>query len=291
MSASAITPQHQAAARLIAQADGLLITAGAGLGVDSGLPDFRGDEGLWRAYPALAQGRIGFTSIANPAAFQARPRVAWGFYGHRLQLYRQTVPYEGFHILRRWAQRMPQGAFVFTSNVDGQFQAAGFEQAQVHECHGSIHHLQCATPCSADIWPADSLSVEVDAQACEWTAPLPTCPRCGQLARPNILMFGDGDWLSQRSDAQESRLHAWLRHTARPVVIELGAGLHVPTVRYFSERVARKHGAGFIRINPREAHTDHGLRAISLEATALQGLQAIDAALNAATDTGPSSGP
>ena len=46
------------------QADGLLITAGAGMGVDSGLPDFRGTEGFWRAYPALAQAHIRFESIA-----------------------------------------------------------------------------------------------------------------------------------------------------------------------------------------------------------------------------------
>lgn len=277
---STATPAHHAA-HVIAQADGLLITAGAGLGVDSGLPDFRGDDGLWRAYPALAQGRIGFTSIANPAAFRARPRLAWGFYGHRLQLYRQTVPHEGFHILRRWAQRMPHGAFVFTSNVDGQFQTAGFDQAQVHECHGSIHHLQCATPCSSDIWSASGLAADVDEQACEWRTPLPTCPRCGQLARPNILMFGDSDWLSQRNDAQERRLHDWLGRTARPAIIELGAGLHVPTVRHFSERIARRHRVGFIRINPRDAHADSGSHAVSLEMTALDGLQAIDAALSA----------
>jgi NAD-dependent SIR2 family protein deacetylase len=76
----------RAAVHLIAHADGLLISAGAGMGIDSGLPDFRGDRGFWNAYPAL--GRIGkrFVEIANPAAFVAMPRVAWGFYGHRLQL-------------------------------------------------------------------------------------------------------------------------------------------------------------------------------------------------------------
>lgn len=63
-------------------ADGLLITAGAGMGVDSGLPDFRGNTGLWAAYPALRRARLDFTRIANPAAFLANPRLAWGFYGH-----------------------------------------------------------------------------------------------------------------------------------------------------------------------------------------------------------------
>lgn len=78
----------------IASADALLVTAGAGMGVDSGLPDFRGNAGFWKAYPALAHSGTSFTEIANPSAFRADPARAWGFYGHRLRLYRETVPHE-----------------------------------------------------------------------------------------------------------------------------------------------------------------------------------------------------
>ena len=61
------------AAALLEQADALIVAAGAGMGVDSGLPDFRGNEGFWRAYPALAQARLDFASIASPAAFRSAP--------------------------------------------------------------------------------------------------------------------------------------------------------------------------------------------------------------------------
>src|SRR5689334_6849565 len=88
------------AAALIRDADALLIGAGAGIGVDSGLPDFRGDHGFWRAYPPLAKLGIRFVEIANPRSFARHPELAWGFYGHRLALYRDTVPHEGFTILR-----------------------------------------------------------------------------------------------------------------------------------------------------------------------------------------------
>ena len=74
------------AASLIANADALIIAAGAGMGVDSGLPDFRGNEGFWKAYPALGKAEIDFTSIASPNAFASAPQLAWGFYGHRLSL-------------------------------------------------------------------------------------------------------------------------------------------------------------------------------------------------------------
>ena len=67
------------AARWVADADALLITAGAGMGIDSGLPDFRGPGGFWHVYPALGKAGIAFESIANPAAFERDPHLAWGF--------------------------------------------------------------------------------------------------------------------------------------------------------------------------------------------------------------------
>ncbi len=67
----------------IRAADGMLITAGAGMGVDSGLLDFRGPEGFWRAYPALRHHGSSFEEMANPEGFVRHPRLAWGFYGHR----------------------------------------------------------------------------------------------------------------------------------------------------------------------------------------------------------------
>ena len=181
--------QIEKAVELIRGADGLLITAGAGMGVDSGLPDFRGNEGLWAHYPVLGRRHISFTEIANPAAFTREPRLAWGFYGHRLELYRQTLPHAGFGMLLELGERMENGYFMFTSNVDGQLQKAGFDPERVHECHGSIHQLQCMEPCNPSVWD-NRLAVDVDDAACEWRSALPICKHCAQLARPNILMFG-----------------------------------------------------------------------------------------------------
>lgn len=113
-----IKQKTEAATLLIYNADALLITAGAGMGVDSGLPDFRGAIGFWEAYPALGRANIRFEDIACPQAFIEHPEVAWGFYGHRLNLYRATPPSSSFQFLLDMAETMPYGAFVFTSNVD-----------------------------------------------------------------------------------------------------------------------------------------------------------------------------
>ena len=269
-------PQH--AAELVEQADLLVIAAGAGMGVDSGLPDFRGREGFWRAYPALAQAGIDFHAAANPARFAVAPRQAWGFYGHRLALYRKTCPHEGFAILRRWAARTDHGAIVYTSNVDGQFQAAGFADAAIWEGHGSLLHLQCSRPCTDEVWSAEGFEPAVDEARCELLNELPLCPRCGALARPNVLMFGDAAWIDARERAQARRLAPQLAAARRPLVIELGAGTAVPAVRLFGQQVLHRLDGRLLRINPRESGVP-SRHDVGLATTALQALRAIDALL------------
>ena len=263
------------AAQIIAQADALVIAAGAGMGVDSGLPDFRGTEGFWRAYPPLAELGLRFEQAANPLWFERDPELAWGFYGHRFNLYRRTAPHPGFAILQRWAERKARGAFVFTSNVDGHFQRAGFGEERVYECHGSLSHLQCSEPCCEEIWAADGPEIVVDEETFRAEEPLPRCLHCGAMARPNVLMFSDGQWLWNRSNAQERRFEAWLSglEDARLVVVECGAGHAIPTVRRMSENLQRA-GADLIRINPREPNGPAGT--ISLPVGALEALSVID---------------
>jgi len=237
-------------------ADAFLVPAGAGMGIDSGLPDFRGTQGFWRAYPVIAKLGLSFEEMANPAWFKNDPALAWAFYGHRLNLYRTTVPHAGFSRLLEIGRSKPHGYFVSTSNVDGHFQKAGFSPERVVECHGSIHRFQCLVSCTDEIWDADGDGVSIDAETFRALEPLPRCKTCSALARPNILMFGDWSWLGHRTDQQRDRLSAWLdelsRKSAKVAVIELGAGDAIPTVRHTSETVVQRFKGKLIRINPRE---------------------------------------
>lgn len=270
------------AARALRSATALLVTAGAGLGVDSGLPDFRGDEGFWKAYPPFRKLGLRFVELANPRWFDRDPELAWGFYGHRLALYRRTLPHEGFRILASWGKRAAGGAFVFTSNVDGQFQRAGFDPSRIFECHGALDYLQCQRDCGEPAFPADGYEPSFDEESFRATGPLPRCPRCDVIARPNVLLFGDWGWESERYDEQEERLATWLdlqreRSDGRLVVVELGAGTQLPTVRAFGEATAARHRGTLIRINPRESQGPKGT--ISLAASSLEACRAIDRAL------------
>ena len=258
------------AAETIHSADAIMITAGAGIGVDSGLPDFRGDKGFWKAYPPIARLGISFVDMANPYWFEKDPKLAWAFYGHRLNLYRKTVPHEGFQKILDTVRTKTGGHFVFTSNVDGQFQMAGFDENKIQECHGSIHHFQCSKPCCNEIWDAHDIEISVDNEKFEALDPLPLCPQCSELARPNILMFGDWYWLPHRTQNQHQKMNSWINNSRaknyKTAIIELGAGEAVATVRHNSESLIHDLNATLIRINPRDGYAPDGHISIPLGA-------------------------
>ena len=111
------------------------------------------------------------------------------------------------------------------------------------------------------------------------------CPRHGKIIRPNILMFGDWSWLGERSDRQGAQFSTWIKKKLEQnpatclddvVVIEMGAGTAIPTVRRQGERL-QAAGASLIRINPRESQGPPETLSIALGAK--KGLQEIDKAL------------
>lgn len=233
----------------VLSADALVVAAGAGMSADAGLPVFRGDTGFWAAYPPYEQLGMSFQDLAAPDTFTTNPYLAWGFYGHRLAMYRAAVPHAGFDSLLSVCESRKDGYFTYTTNVDGMFQKAGFDPSRVMECHGSIWSNQCHEGCGIDPFPASD--VRVDKRTMTADEPLPRCPRCGGLARPNIFMFWDTEWDPSPYEETQFRLATWasaLDH-GRTVVVEVGAGAAIPTIRDFSARMAGE-GATVVRVNP-----------------------------------------
>lgn len=243
--------------QIINEAEAILITAGSGMGVDSGLPDFRGDEGFWKAYPIAKQLNLSFQEMANPIWFITNPPMAWAFYGHRYNLYKNTVPHDGFKMLLDLVKQKNDNYFVFTSNVDGQFQKAGFDENKIVECHGRISQFQCSNDCRKEIWESDIEKFDIDMEKFE-SITIPLCPRCRDIARPNILMFVDWKWNAKRTLNQETRYVKWKRENKgkKLLVIELGVGTAISTVRRESENIAKYYQGKLLRINPREFDID-----------------------------------
>ena len=117
-------------------------------------------------------------------------------------MYREKVPHKGYRLLADIAEKIADADakesnyFAVTSNVDGHFQAAGYSDSNVLEVHGSIHHLQCFS-CQTIVENTFVPEVDYELMSCKT---LPQCKKCQEVLRPNILMFNDGEWLTERTE-------------------------------------------------------------------------------------------
>jgi NAD-dependent SIR2 family protein deacetylase len=236
-------------------ADALLLATGSGMGVASGLATVRGVHAGqdWR----LDDGRAcTYKELVDPLRYP----LAHDFWSHAWCTYTKTDPHRGYELLRQWSGRAPLGGFVFTSNIDGQHEKSGYPKECIYECHGSIMQLQCAQPCRIDIR---------EARKTDWAegGVRPSCDSCGQLARPNVMMFNDGNWIGDRSEQQQKRYQQWVARlfdpnggTSKPrqlVILEIGAGVEVTTVRTAVEQLllraqqnSEQVAATLVRVNP-----------------------------------------
>ncbi len=252
---AALAAALKAAGAVVNHCDALLIVAGAGFGVDSGLPDYRSANGFWRNYPALAKLGLSLEDMSKTAWFETDPALAFGFYRHRAKLYAEAVPHTGFAILKQWAssaERMNGRCFVFTSNIDSQFERAGFDpDTQLYESHGSLAYLQCIKNCSGGkIWsrppPATDGGDEPDPDT--FRVPpesISKCKACGALSRPNVSFFSDSfqAFNKDRAHQQKARLIEFLTRASnrghRLCVVETGCGRSIHSLRFETDELAR----------------------------------------------------
>jgi NAD-dependent deacetylase len=195
---------------------------GAGVSVASGMPTFRGADGLWRRQRA--------ETIATPEAFANDPKLVWEWYDWRRQTLRDARPNPAHEVLAAWSRSAP-GFTLITQNVDGLLERAGADP--LIRLHGSIWHLRCYHACGAG--------------RTEWrdeTVPLarlpPTCPHCGGLARPAVTWFGE--------PLDLAALEAAAGASACDVFLTIGTSAMVfPAAGLLPH--ARAHGAFIVEIN------------------------------------------
>jgi NAD-dependent deacetylase len=143
------------------------VLTGAGISTESGIPDFRSASGIWAQYDPLEVGTI--------EAFHANPAKVWEFYGARLAALGDAEPNDGHRALAELEERGWVEA-VITQNVDRLHTRAGSQRVvEVHGTIGAARCLACGTVVSAD----------------ELSLPVPLCPECGQVLKPDVVMFGE----------------------------------------------------------------------------------------------------
>ena len=199
------------------------VLTGAGVSAASGMPTFRGADGLWK--------KVRAETLATPEGFEDDPKLVWEWYDWRRQVIRDATPNAAHEVLARWTRERP-GTTVITQNVDGLHERAGTER--LIRLHGSIWRLRCAHACAAGRrdWHDD-------------TAPLPSlpprCPHCGGLAHPAVVWFGaslDAGDLARASEAA-AECDVFLTVGTSAVVYPAAGLVHQ----------AKRHGAFTVEIN------------------------------------------
>ncbi len=159
--------------RLLAEARFVGVLTGAGVSAESGVPTFRGEDGLWKQYRA--------EELATPEAFARDPALVWEWYRWRRGLIREKKPNPAHYALVELEKGLAArgGEFgLITQNVDGLHEKAGSKR--VIPIHGNIWEVRCADRRCG--WK------KVDRGELE---DLPRCPKCGGLARPGVVWFGE----------------------------------------------------------------------------------------------------
>jgi len=213
-------PLSAGLSRRIGEARAIVAFTGAGVSAESGVPTFRGTDGIWS--------KLKPEELASMSAFMKNPSMVWQWYAHRKKIMSGIAPNPGHHALATMERLAPSFA-VITQNIDGLHRRAG--SRRVFELHGNIERnycMKCGTPYGSDF--------EVAASG------LPLCPSCGGLVRPDVVWFGEmlpeDEWNASVRAAEGADLFMSIGTSA---VVYPAASLPL---------VAKRAGAYLLEINP-----------------------------------------
>jgi NAD-dependent deacetylase len=210
-------------ARLIAaltKARSVVAFTGAGISAESGVPTFRGTDGIWKKFRA--------EELANIDAFMKNPQLVWEWYAHRKRIIAGIQPNAGHYALARMEQTFPRFA-VITQNIDNLHKRAG--NKTVYELHGNIERNYCME-CGTTYTNEEVLN----------QASVPHCTKRGSLIRPDVVWFGemlpDEEW--------EKSVRA---AASADVFLSIGtSGVVYPAASL--PLMAKQQGAFVVEINP-----------------------------------------
>jgi NAD-dependent deacetylase len=205
--------------------DRVFVLTGAGISAESGLPTFRGPNGIWRGR------RV--EEVATPLAFHANPEMVWQFYSERRKRHATVVPNDAHFALAELERALGERFFLCTQNVDSLHEQAGSQR--VMHMHGRLMQTRCSRE-SCRTPPFD------DERGYLTRAEIPTCPKCSALLRPHICWFGEVPFGMDRI-FEQLRICTVLLTVGSSGVVEPAASF---------VRMARMNNAQAIYIGPEE---------------------------------------
>ena len=206
------------ARKIVSCARSVVVLTGAGISAESGVPTFRGKDGLWKSYNVM--------ELATPQAFKSNPKLVWEFYLWRRKLISSCFPNRAHYALVELEKHTPEFTLI-TQNVDGLHSKAG--SRNVLEIHGNLWRSRCIQ--CGDKFMDSRIDCEIP----------PLCGKCGGLLRPDVVWFGetlDTTILNRSINALEH---------AEVLLIVGTSGVVEPAASFGA--VARAAGAHVIEVN------------------------------------------
>lgn len=210
----------------LSQADTVTVLTGSGISAESGIPTFRGKEGLWKNHRA--------EELATPKAFSRDPRLVWEWYDWRRGMIATKEPNAGHFMVAELEKEFTRFHLI-TQNVDGLHEKGG--STNPIELHGNIWKVRC-TQCHQVSFNFD-VPIHI----------LPTCKACGGLLRPHIVWFGE-----QLDDSDMEKSYAAVYQTDLMFVIGTSGVVH-PAASLAG--IAKRNGAFVVEINLEETPISH----------------------------------
>ena len=224
---------------IIRNCDALLVIAGAGMSVDSGIFTYRGSNGIWNKSIRIGNEDYRYDEISSLKMWKEYPELAWGFKANFYQMMKEGNPHEGYYTLLNYVKnKLNNNYFICTSNIDNYFERVGFEKDKIYEVHGTMKLLQCMDKkCSLRNGPIemeDKLMPKFNKDTFISTS-MPKCPYCPNILRPNVSMFGDHDFYGKPYEFARKKMENWINENEKKdnklVILEIGCGINPHSLR------------------------------------------------------------
>ena len=201
--------------------------------------------------------------------WKMNPNLAWGFKANFYKIINDLEPHSGyFQLLQSIKDKYDY--FVCTSNIDGYFKKAGFDQNKIYEVHGSINFTQCMDKnCNLRNGISPLEEVPIFDPNTFITTNLPKCQHCGDMIRPNVSMFGDYEFYRKPYEHQRKRLNEWLYNLTKNnqslIILEIGCGINPHSLRMSDGKMMSGEWklpkitnlTKMIRLNPDDEDPEH----------------------------------
>ncbi len=220
----------------------IVFVTGAGISQESGIPTFRGNDGLWRKYDPM--------QLATIEAFYDNPKLVWEWYEDRRKNILNAKPNAGHFAIAELEKF--KDVVVLTQNIDGLHQRAG--SSNVLELHGSIIRIKCTVCEFEDDIPSSFENLP------------PKCIKCNNILRPDVVWFGE-------SLPQKVWNQAIIEASSCEIMIVAGTSLVVSPANTLPV-YAKENNATLIEVNPEQTQMSSEMD-ISLRTTSAQALPSI----------------